>query len=181
MVFEPDARYRVRVRLPRIISAETRSLPRDATPRGDEKTRRGRRWGRSGAFWAFFRVFSRSGTKSRKPPLPGIEPTTAPVFWRGVTKIPGPWLCCRGTGPEPQLSPPGALLHQPYPRPRESGAYPRKKAGSAGIGLRPGPQLGEVQCRTCYSARATGIIPGTSTGLQARILPYSYLILPCIS
>lgn len=90
MVFEPDMSDRVRVRLSRIISAETRSLPRDATPRGCEKTRRGRLWGRSGAFWAFFRVFSRSGTKSRKPPPPGIEPTTTPIFWRGCDRYAGP-------------------------------------------------------------------------------------------
>ena len=121
---------------------------------------------RFGAFFGFFSHFWRKA----KDPLPReSNPRLPPYFAGGVTKIPGPWSCCRETGPEPPGSGFGGIIrssflsgsgfgpagsqvwpllgdrpHQSYPRACKSGAYPRKKAGSAGIGLRPGPRSGKV-------------------------------------
>lgn len=99
----PDASDRVRVRLRAKISPEARSRPGCASGRVGEKTRRGRAGGFLAAFWRFLGVFSRPGGKSRKPPPPGIEPTTVPVFGRGVTATPGPQLRSDQGGPEPHL------------------------------------------------------------------------------
>ena len=99
MVFEPDMSDRVQVRLPRIIStdlpAKTRSAGRASGARGCA----GALWGFLAAFFRFFRVFWRSGGKSRKPPPPGIEPTTAPIFRRGRDQDTRPLVVLPGDGP----------------------------------------------------------------------------------
>lgn len=158
---------------------------------------------RFGAFWAIFWNFS----EKVENPLPRESNPRLPPYLEGdMTATPGPRLCCRGTTPEPPglgfgriirssflsgsgFGPAGSQVwpllgdrpRRPYPRACKSGAYPRKKADSAGIGLRPGPTAGKVHGHSCHSARATGSILVTSAGLRARILPYSYLTLPCIS
>lgn len=151
-------------------------------PTCKDKECRAREWGaglrgggfgavlpRFGAFWAIFPRF----WQKAKDPLPReLNPRLPPYFAGGVTKIPGPWSCCRETGPEPPGSGFGGIIRSsflsgsgfgpagsqvwpllgdrpplPYPRACKSGAYPRKKAGSAGIGLRPGPRSGKASRR----------------------------------
>ena len=145
---------------------QRQGVPGARVGRGAARGRSGAFWRRFGAFWAIFSHFWRKA----KDPLPReLNPRLPPYFAGGVTKIPGPWSCCRETGPEPPGSGFGGIIRSsflsgsgfgpagsqvwpllgdrpplPYPRACKSGAYPRKKAQSAEIGLRPGPRSGKV-------------------------------------
>lgn len=70
-MFELDTSYRVRVRLKAKISPESR--PRQGCTRsgGDEKTARGRFWGRFAAFWRVLGVFFAPRDEKPKTPSPG--------------------------------------------------------------------------------------------------------------
>ena len=172
-MFEMSASYRVQVRLILIIPAE--DWPRGGAQIGAGAKRQG--GGGFGAvlprFGAFFGFFRAAGRKVENPLSRELNPRLPLYFAGGVTKIPGPRVCSDQGDPEPpwpkfgriirtsflsatDLAFPGetpagprpsALRPRPYPRACKSGAYPRKKAGSAGIGLRPGPAAGKVSRR----------------------------------
>ena len=78
-----DADERVQIRLMPIISTDLPAKARSAGRASGARGCAGALWGFSAAFWAFFWVFGAILEKSQKPPPPGIEPTTAPIFWKG--------------------------------------------------------------------------------------------------
>ena len=181
---------------------QRQGVPGARVGRGAARGRSGAFWRRFGAFWAIFSHFWRKA----KDPLPReLNPRLPPYFAGGVTKIPGPWSCCRETGPEPPGSGFGGIIRSSFLsgadsarlaaksgpcwvtvrpsriRAREKWGVSAEKSAVCGNRAPPRAPFGESESLPCHSARATGSILGTSSGLRARSVPNSYLTLPCIS
>ena len=98
-MLEMGADERVQTRLAPVIStdlpAKTRSAGRASGARGCA----GALWGFLAAFWRFLGDFFAFLAKSQRPPPPGIEPTTAPIFRRRRDQDTRPLVVLPGDGP----------------------------------------------------------------------------------
>lgn len=101
---------------------------------------RGAARGRSGAFWRrfsdFFGFFGAPGGKVENPLPRELNPRLPPYFAGGVTKIPGPWSCCRETGPEPPGSGFGRIIRSSFLSGADS-ARLAAKSGPCWVTVRP--------------------------------------------
>ena len=158
--------------------------PTDLPARGARVGRgaaRGRFWGRFAAFWRVLGDFFAFLAKSQKPPPPGIEPTTAPIFGRGHDRYTGSPVVLSGNGPRATASPVRRSFAPAVSEKAGEWGVSAEKSGLRGNWAPPGARCGESESPPCHSAGTTRLIPGTSAGLPPQPDANFSLTLPCIS